>query len=545
MAKKQTNGNLALEQQRVIVIPAHDEFVARKLRVAAYARVSSSSEDQLNSYRVQNQYYSELISGNPDWEMVDIYADEGITGTSTKKRTEFLRMIRQCKQKKIDLILTKSIQRFARNTLDCINYTRILRQLGIGVLFEKENINSLPADSEFMITMYGAMAQSESESISGNIRRGKQMHAKVGTLKVPCYRLYGYEKDADGKFCIIPEQAEIVRELYKRYESGASLRNLQDWLEENQIKTVLGESKWTTTAIKGILTNEKYCGDVLLQKTFRTDVISKKVIKNIGQMAQYYMPDHHEAIVSREQYNAVKAEMARRSALRSPSKTAVTGRSCYTSKYALSDRLVCGERGTLYRRCTWTSRGRKYPVWRCTSRLNYGTKYCHDSPTIKEEPLQAAILAAINSAMGNKPTLLDHIKNAVALELLPVQGQTMSLADIEHRLAQLDEQFQQLLAEAIDAEDKEACNAQFAEILTEQTALKKQKEEILQGSADADRICTRMKQAEQALESAAPMITEWSENAVRQIVERVTVLSADEVLVRIKGGAEIKQTINK
>ena len=237
-------------------------------------------------------------------------------------------MIRQCKQKKIDLILTKSIQRFARNTLDCINYTRILRQLGIGVLFEKENINSLPADSEFMITMYGAMAQSESESISGNIRRGRQMHAKVGTLKVPCYRLYGYEK------------AEIVRELYKRYESGASLRNLQDWLEENQIKTVLGESKWTTTSIKSILTNEKYCGDVLLQKTFRTDVISKKVIKNVGQMAQYYMPDHHEAIVSREQYNAVKAEMARRSALRSPSKTAVTGRSCYTSKYALSDRRM-------------------------------------------------------------------------------------------------------------------------------------------------------------------------------------------------------------
>ena len=284
---------------------------------------------------------------------------------------------------------------------------------------------------------------------------------------------------------------------------------------------------------------------MLLQKTFRTDVISKKVIKNVGQMAQYYMPDHHEAIVSREQYNAVKAEMARRSALRSPSKTAVTGRSCYTSKYALSDRLVCGECGTLYRRCTWTSLGRKYPVWRCTSRLNYGTKYCHDSPTIKEEPLQAAILAAINSAMSNKPALLDLIKNAVSLELLPVQGQTMSLADIERRLTQLDEQFQRLLAEAIDAEDKEACNAQFAEILAEQTSLKRQKEAILQSSTDADRACTRMKQAEETIENAAPTITEWNENAVRQIVERVTILPADEILVRIKGGAEIKQTINR
>lgn len=159
--------------------------------------------------------------------------------------------------------------------------------------------------------------------------------------------------------------------------------------------------------------------------------------------------------------------------------------------------------------------------------------------------MQAAILAAINSAMSNKPALLDHIRNAVSLELLPVQGQTMSLADIERRLEQLDERFQQLLAEAIDADDKEACNAQFAEILTEQTALKEQKEEILQSSADADRVCTRMKQAEQAIEDTASTITEWNENAVRQIVERVTVLSADEVLVRIKGGAEIKQRLER
>ena len=184
-------------------------------------------------------------------------------------------------------------------------------------------------------------------------------------------------------------------------------------------------------------------------------MISKKVIKNIGQMAQYYMPDHHEAIVSRDQYNAVKAEMARRSAL------------------------------------------------------------------------------------------LDRIKNAVSLELLPVQGQAMSISDIEQRLVQSDEQFQRLLAEAIDAEDKEACNAQFAEILAEQTALKKQKEEILQSSVDTDRICTRMKQAEQAIENTAQTITEWNENAVRQIVERVTILSADEILVRIKGGAEIKQRLER
>ena len=536
------------EKPRVIVIPPKPELqqtaaVTKQLRVAAYCRVSTDEEEQLSSYEAQCEYYTDKIMSNKEWTMAGIFADEGITGTSTKKRTEFLRMIRQCKQKKIDLILTKSIQRFARNTLDCINYTRILRQLGIGVLFEKENINSLPPDSEFMITMYGAMAQSESESISSNIRRGRQMHAKVGTLKIPCHWLYGYKKDADGKFCIVPEQAEVVREIYERYKDGASLRNLKDWLEGNQIKTVLGTADWSISVIKGILTNEKYCGDVLLQKTFCTDVISKKIVKNVGQMAQYYMPDHHEAIVSREQYNAVKAEMARRSALRSPSKEAVTGRSCYTSKYALSDRLFCGECGTLYRRKTRNVKGNIYHEWRCISRLEYGKKYCHESPTLREIPLQNALLAAINSAMSDKVALVDRIKNVVSLELLPVQGQTMSLADIERRLTQLDEQFQQLLAEAIDADDKEACNAQFTEILTEQTALKKQKETILQSSTDADHVCTRMKQAEQAIENTAQTITEWIENAVRQIVDRVTVLSADEVLVRIKGGAEIKQRL--
>ena len=536
------------EKPRVIIIPPKPELqqtttVTKQLRVAAYCRVSTKEEEQASSYEAQCEYYTDKIMSNKEWTMAGIFADEGITGTSTKKRTEFLRMIRQCKQKKIDLILTKSIQRFARNTLDCINYTRILRQLGIGVLFEKENINSLPADSEFMITMYGAMAQSESESISGNVKWGKKRAMEAGKVSIVYKNLYAYEKGADGKPIPIPAQAEIVQELYTRYLTGASLRELKDWLENGNHPTVAGSTTWSISTVKGILTNEKYCGDVLLQKTFSTDVISKKVVKNTGQLPKYLIQNHHEGIVTREQFQAVQAELARRSALRSDSKQAVTGRSCYTSKYALSDRLVCGECGKLYRRKTRNIKGNIYHEWRCISRLDYGKRYCHDSPTLRELPLQNAILSAINEAMSEKPVLLDRIKSAMSLELLPVQGQAMSLADIERRLAQLNEQFQCLLAEAIDTDDKEACNAQFAEILTEQTALKEQKEEILQSSADADRVCTRMKQAEQAIEDTASTITEWNENAVRQLVERVAVLSSDEVLVRIKSDAEIKQRL--
>ncbi len=372
---------------------------------------------------------------------------------------------------------------------------------------------------------------------------GKQRAMERGQAFIPYSSLYAFEKGEDGKMKIIPEQAAIVRELYDRFLAGASYRMLQSWLKENHIPTAKGASTWSCTSIKGILTNEKYYGDVLMQKTFRQDVISKKMVKNTGQRTQYLIQGHHEGIVTKEKFDAVQAEIARRNARRSPAKQAVTGRGCYTSKYALSDRLVCGECGTLYRRCIWTSKGRKYPVWRCISRLNYSTKYCHNSPSVREETLHAAILAAINSAMSNKQVLINHIKDAMSLGLLPLQGQQMSLADMEHRLEQLDQEFQKVLAETIDCEDKDACNARFAAILQEQTVLKRQKEEILQSCADAEKICNRMSQAEQVLEEASPDITEWNEITIRQLVERVTVVSADEICVSLKDGAEIHQRL--
>ena len=537
------------EKPRVIIIPPKPELqqttaVTKQLRVAAYCRVSTKEEEQASSYEAQCEYYTDKIMSNKEWTMAGIFADEGITGTSTKKRTEFLRMIRQCKQKKIDLILTKSIQRFARNTLDCINYTRILRQLGIGVLFEKENINSLPADSEFMITMYGAMAQSESESISGNIRRGRQMHANVGTLKVPCHRLYGYKKDENEKFCIIPEQAEVVREIYERYKNGASLRNLKDWLESNHIKTVLGTEEWSVSAIKGILTNEKYCGDVLLQKTFCTDVISKKIVKNIGQMTQYYMPDHHEGIVSKEKYQAVQAEMARRGALRSPSKQAVTGRSCYTSKYALSDRLFCGECGTLYRRKTRNIKGNIYHEWRCISRLEYGKKYCHNSPTLDEAPLQQAVLAAINASMSGRKVLADQLVDAMEQELAPVPGESMSLGDIDRAVTELGKQFDTLLAEAANGDADEYAE-RFRTISTTMEELKRRKAAILGIRQEQEQISRRIHAAASAMTAATVGITEWDDGVVYQMLEKVTVLTGNRIKVTFRNGVEIEQTVDQ
>ena len=284
----------------VIVIPAkvetpQEQEKKRHLRVAAYCRVSTDSEEQLSSYENQLSYYTEKIMKEPGWTMAGVFADEGITGTSTCKRKEFLRMIRQCRQGKIDMILAKSVSRFARNTVDTLNFTRELRSLGIPVVFEEQNINSIYPESEFLITLHGAFAQAESESTSSRVRWGKQQAMRSGHVTINYKNLLGYEKGPDGKPAIVPEQAETVRFIYDRYLAGDSIREIKAALEERKVPTVSGKEVWMGSHIRSILTNEKYCGDVLLQKTFIQDCISKKVIPNTGQLPKYLIQNHHEA----------------------------------------------------------------------------------------------------------------------------------------------------------------------------------------------------------------------------------------------------------
>ena len=491
--------------------------------------------------RSQFESGDDKIMSNTAWTMAGIFADKGITGTSAKKREDFMRMIRHCRQKKIDVILTKSVSRFSRNTVDCLYYIRALKQLGIAVIFEKENINSLEEDSELRITLSGAFAQSESESISANVTWGKRRAMEAGKVSIQYKKLYGYRKGEDGQPEIIPEQAEIVRWLYERYLTGASLRMIKDELEQQGVKCFEDSPEWTIYRIRSILQNEKYCGDVLMQKTFRQDFINRKAIKNTGQLPMYLIENHHEGIVSREKYDAVQAEMARRNAAKSPSKNAVTGMSSYASKYALSERLVCGECGTLYRRCTWTRNGEKRVVWRCVSRLDYGKKYCHNSPTLDEAPLQQAILAVLNTAMADKNSLIRQITAAMETELIPFPGGTMSLGDIECRLRVLEQQFQTLLEKATD--DPAAYGGQFKEILDEQTFLKEKRSVILTNNNEQAKANQRIMDAAQTLENASLYITEWDESAVRQLVETVKVLSKDEIAVTLKGGIEIRQKI--
>ena len=530
-------------QRRVTVIPAKPQLrqqtVKRQINVAAYCRVSTEEEEQQSSYEAQCNYYTDKIMSNPEWNMAGIFADEGISGTSTKKRDEFNRMIRKCRQKKIDLILTKSISRFARNTVDCLNYIRALKGLGIGVYFEKENINTLSMDTELILTFMGAFAQSESESISANVKWGIRQAMKEGKVHINFNRLYGYYQKEDGTPGINEVQAAAVRLIFDRYLVGDSLREIKKELEDRGAPSPGGKEKWDISAIRSILSNEKYAGDVLMQKTFKTDVMSGKVVKNTGQLPMYLVENNHPAIVTREKFKAVQTEMARRKAAESPSKkNSSTGRTCYASKYALSERLVCGECGTLYRRCTWSRKGQKKVVWRCVSRLDYGTQYCHDSPTMEEERLHQAILAAINSVMSPKNTLILQIADAMTEEVVKPPDSTMTLGEIRRRLEELEAEFEVLFNQPGAAEQHAV---RFQEIANEMRNLKEQREKISARLRNQEAEQDRVRKTAMVLDRAEHHLTEWSEETIRQLVHTVKVVSADHIRVYLYDGREIDQ----
>ena len=536
-------------QRRVTIIPAKPQAMQqelkRQLRVAAYCRVSTEEEEQQSSYEAQCSYYTDKIMTNPEWTMAGIFADEGITGTSTKKREDFNRMIRKCRQKKIDLILTKSISRFARNTVDCLRYIRALKELGIGIYFEKENINTLEMDTELIVTFMGAFAQSESESISANVKWGKRQAMKSGKVFINFNRLYGYFLREDGTPGIDLNKAAVVKFIYNQYLAGDSLRQIKERLEGEGILAPNGGAEWKISVIKSILSNEKYCGDALQQKTFVQDCINKKVVKNTGQLPMYLVENNHPAIVARERFRAVQAEQARRASAKSPSvKNSPTGRTSYASKYALSERLVCGECGTLYRRCTWSRNGQKKVVWRCVSRLDYGTKYCHESPTMEEGELQQAIMAAINSIMDPKENFVQQIMDSMEQEIVTAPNSSLTLGEIKRRMEELQDEFRNLLAVASDG-NAESYSDRFRSIAEEMAQLKSQQEEISSQLRNNSQVKGCLDGSKMTLHHANHHVIAWNEEMIRQLVHTVKVISADHIKVTLYDGAEIHQEVRK
>ena len=495
----------------------------QKIRVAAYCRVSTDSEEQETSYEAQVSHYTEYIKSKPEWQMVEVYADDGISGTNTAKRDEFNRMIADCEAGKIDMVITKSISRFSRNTLDCLKYTRKLKALNIAVFFEKENINTLDSKGEVLLTIMASLEQQESESLSANVRMGIQFRNQQGKVQINHNWFLGYTKDADGNLVIDPEQAEIVRRIYREYLEGASFLQIKRSLEADGIPNGAGHLKWHESNIHQILTNEKYIGDALLQKTYTVSILDKKRAANNGEMPKYYVEGSHEAIIDRDVFMKVKAEIARRANLNPDGKRRV-----YSSKYALSGMVFCGHCGDIYRRVKWNNRGCKSTVWRCVSRvLKKDVDFDCPARTVKEEVLQGAVVTAVNDAYERKNIVTAGLKQNI---------ESTVFGDLEDRLAMADKELADLQARMISVSGDEAAVGALGEQIDK---LRAKRQNILAESAERSDLQERMNDMIAFLEEMPAVITEYSDAITRRLVERIMIFD-EKIVVEMKSGMKME-----
>ena len=525
--------------RKVTVIPPIAEMQGesridmRPKRVAAYCRVSTDREEQEHSFETQKAMYTEMIMMKPTWQMAGIYADEGITGTVAKKRPGFMKMIEDCRKGKIDMIVTKSVSRFSRNNLDCLMYVRELKQLGIPIIFEKEGINTIQVSSELLLTLFGALSQAESESISMNVKLGIRQSLKNGNVRFSYKTFLGYRKGVDGQPEIVPEQADIVRRIYNDFLAGATYLEIAKRLTEENVPTMGGGSRWFSERIKSILKNEKYKGDALLQKTYITDPISKRVKKNNGELPMYYVENSHPAIIERRIFDRVQEEIARRAGKKKVKQTGTkTELGRYSGKYALTELLYCGECGTPYRRCTWSRNGKKKIVWRCVSRLDYGKKYCKNSPSVEESRLHNAIAAAItkkaNSEEINIGGIMDHI------ESFGSRRDTDGIIQRQRRIAEIEKVIDDLARLNSDEAQSGELDYKFSELYAELYSVKDEIEEMQSDAATLDGdMLNEMREVVTGLKNHP---VEYDDKVVRQLIDCIKVMSADMIKICFKDG---------
>lgn len=539
-------------KKTVTVIEPKKNFVVnkeqyRQKRVAAYCRVSTDSEEQLNSYETQKSAYTEKICNNPEWTLAGIYADEGISGTRADKRPEFQRMIDDCLAGKIDYIICKAVSRFARNTVDCLEYVQMLKGRGIGVIFEEQNIDTLETKSELYLTIYAGFAQSESESISQNITWSVRNNFADGKVNYIYARLLGYKKGDNGEPEIVPEEAAIVTKIYEMYLAGATPQSISDKLIAMNISFPEKKLTFSKSMIVSVLTNVKYCGDAILQQTYTLNCITKSRKKNTGEeVPMYYVHNAHAPIISREIFNKVQEEIARRRT-RSPhsKKNTFTAVGKY-SKYALTDVLICGECGTRYRRCTWSKYGKKKVVWRCINRLDYGTKYCNNSPTVSEEALHRAIVRAIQKFNRDDEATYMMLMKATIGDAIGLNGGNDEIDLLERRVEALNKQMLNLVNESVkggmDVEDHEE---DFKEISAEIEQLNKRIKAIRNTLYDEETSKRRLALIQSTIDDREKNEGVYDDSVVRQMVECIKVYHDGRIEVIFGGGHTFEENLNE
>lgn len=532
----------------VRIIPPKPEFSGenridiRPKRVAAYCRVSTDKEQQEHSFETQKEMYTDMIMMKPNWQMAGIYADEGITGTIAKKRPDFMRMIEDCRKGKIDLIITKSVSRFSRNNLDCLLYVRELKEMGIPIIFEKEGINTLQVSSELLITLFSGLSQAESESISMNVKIGKRQSLKNGNVPFSYKSFLGYRKGADGKPEIDEEQAVIIRRIFSEYLAGKSLLDIAKGLTADEIPTARGKANWSSARVQSILTNEKYKGDALLQKTYIIDCISKKSKKNNGELPMYYVENNHPAIIERAVFDRVQEEISRRNSKKKVKQIGTkTELGKYSGKYALSEIIYCGNCGTPYRRCTWSKNGKKKIVWRCISRLDYGKKYCKDSPSIEESILHNAIAEAITQKAHMENTDVDRICRHI--KMYQHSQDTSSILAKQERLKTIQERINKLTDMDSEASQNGDFDAQFESLYAEMYAIKDELEKIEKSKSKIETAADCTGEMTEVMKCLKNHPVEYNELVVRQLIECIKVMSKDTLHIYFKDGVKIEAKI--
>lgn len=495
-----------------------------KLRVAAYCRVSTDSDEQAGSYDVQVQHYTEYIGRNKEWELAGIYTDDGISGTNIKKREGFIKMVDDCMEGKVDMIITKSISRFARNTIDCLKYVRKLKEKNIAIVFEKENINTLEASGELLLTIMASLAQQESASLSQNIKLGLQFRYQEGKVQVNHEHFLGYTKNEDGKLIVDENEAKIVRRIFREYLEGASFRDIANGLEKDKIRTGGKRYKWHLSIIRGILRNEKYMGDALLQKTITTDFIEKIRIKNDGTVPQYYVKDSQEPIIARDIFMLVQEEMTRRANLTS----GVDGKKkrVYSSKYALSSICTCTKCGDIYRRISWNNRGKKSTVWRCCNRVENGPSTC-DSSTVQEVELQKATVKAINKTLSCSDSMLVTLKNNI--EAVFAEDNSSEMAKLNGILKEKQKELVKLAHARKD----------YSRVADEIDILRNNKHKLQVQIAETEGMKKRIEELTDFLKGENHHLIEYDEGMVRKYIEEIKIYK-EKFTICFKAKVEIE-----
>ena len=530
-----------IEPQKSILV---DKEKYHQKRVAAYCRVSTDSEEQLTSYQNQMRVYTEMIAANKEWEFAGLYADEGISGTRADKRPEFQRMIRDYQNGKIDYIITKSVSRFARNTVECLEYVRSLKAQGIGIFFEEQNIDTLKNESELYLVIYAGFAQSESESISKHITWTYRKKFEEGKVSFQYKNFLGYRKGADSQPEIVPEEAAIVERIYEMFLAGQPVKVIAQTLQAEKIEILGKNLSFSKNMIMNILRNEKYCGDCILQKTVTVDCISKTRKVNQGEAPMYIVENNHPAIISREVFNRAQEELIRRQALRAKSdKTSITATGKY-SKYALTEVLQCAECGSRYRRVTWTAHGRKKIVWRCISRLDYGTKHCKDSITVEEEALHGAVVRALNRFHTEDEFTYLALMKATIGEAIGINGGSEEIDLLTCRIDALNKRMLDLVNETVAAgKDVESSEDEFKDISDQIEQLNRRIAAIQESIHKDGSRQARLEEIQNIIAERNANETQYDDSIVRQMIECIKVHNDGKLTIIFGGSYEIEETL--